>query len=248
MRVLLLGGTTEASHIALALAEAGVEGTFSYAGRTTMPVTQPIPTRVGGFGGIDGLVRYLKRERITHVIDATHPFAAQISRNAVEACSRTAAPLIAYKRANWFPLADDNWHHVSDIDAAVAALPNAPARIFLAIGKQSLSSFAAQPHHFYLLRLVDAPAAPLPFPKTEVVLARGPFTTEGDLALLSSRRITHVVAKNAGGTGATAKLEAARMLGLKVIMINRPRMPERETATSVEEIMNWVRHSARLGV
>ena len=248
MRVLLLGGTTEAGHIALALAEAGVAGTFSYAGRTAMPVAQPLPMRMGGFGSIDGLVEYLQRGQITHVIDATHPFAVQISRNAVEACIQTAIPLIAYERAHWVAVAGDDWHHVSHTDAAVAVLPSEPARIFLAIGKQHLNPFAAQPQHFYLLRLVDAPAATVPFPEAEVVLARGPFTVEGDLELLRSRRITHVVAKNAGGEAAKAKLDAARILGLPVIMIDRPLLPERWTATSVREIMCWLHHSADLGV
>jgi precorrin-6A/cobalt-precorrin-6A reductase len=248
MRVLLLGGTTEASQIGGALAAAGVAGVYSYAGRTATPVAQPLPTRVGGFGGVDGLAEYLRTERMTHVIDATHPFASQISRNAVAACAKTSTPLIAYLREPWVSAPGDKWHHVATVEGAAAALPDHPARIFLAIGRQHLDPFATQPQHFYLLRLVDAPDAALPLPDAEIVLARGPFTIEGDLALLRDNSITHIVARNAGGEGAKAKLDAARALGLPVIMIDRPSLPERRTAQSVGEIMRWLTHSACLGV
>jgi precorrin-6A/cobalt-precorrin-6A reductase len=248
MRVLLLGGTTEASRIGRELAAAGVAGVYSYAGRTATPVAQSLPTRVGGFGGIDGLAEYIRREQITHVIDATHPFASQISRNAVEACALTNTPLIAYLREAWKAGPGDDWRHVSTVEQAAAALPENPARIFLAIGRQHLQPFAPQPQHFYLLRLVDAPQAALPLPDAEIVPARGPFTVEGDLALLRDHRITYVVARNAGGDGARAKLDAARALGLPVIMIDRPILPERRTAQNVREIMRWLTQSACLGV
>jgi precorrin-6A/cobalt-precorrin-6A reductase len=127
-------------------------------------------------------------------------------------------------------------------------LPDRPARIFLAIGRQHLAPFAARSQHFYLLRLVDAPATALPLPNNEVVLARGPFTVEGDLALLRDRRITHIVTRNAGGEGAKAKLDAARALGLPVIMIDRPSLPERKVAQNVDQIMHWLTQSACLGV
>jgi precorrin-6A/cobalt-precorrin-6A reductase len=248
MRVLLLGGTTEASQIGRELAAAGIAGVYSYAGRTATPVAQPLPMRVGGFGGVDGLAEYIKQERMTHVIDATHPFASQISGNAVEACAKTATPLIAYLREPWAAVPGDKWQHVADVEDAAAALPNQPARIFLAIGRQHLNPFAAKPQHFYLLRLVDTPDRALPLPDTEIVVARGPFTIEGDLALLRDHRITHVVARNAGGEGAKAKLDAARMLGLPAIMIGRPILPKRRTVQSVDQIMRWLTHSACLGV
>ncbi|WKA30304.1 cobalt-precorrin-6A reductase [Bradyrhizobium roseum] len=247
MRVLLLGGTTEASLIGRELATAGIAGVYSYAGRTATPVAQPLRTRVGGFGGVDGLAEYLRHEEITHVIDATHPFAGQISRNAVDACAKTNTPLIAYLREPWVEGPGDKWQRVATLADAAAALPDHPARIFLAIGRQHLAPFAAQPRHFYLLRLVDAPVA-LPLPDAEIVLARGPFTIEGDLALLRDHRITHIVARNAGGEGAKAKLDAARMLGLPVIMIDRPGLPARRTAQNVGEIMRWLTQSACLGV
>jgi precorrin-6A/cobalt-precorrin-6A reductase len=246
-RVLLLGGTTEANQIAHALAGAGVDAVFSYAGRTAQPLAQPLPTRVGGFGGATGLADYLNAGRFTHVIDATHPFAAQMSRHAVLACAVTGTPYIAFERAPWCAGPGDDWRNVSDIDAAVAALPQAPERVFLAIGRQNIAAFATRPKHFYLLRLVDAPAAVLPVRDAAVVLARGPFTCDGDLALLRAHRITLVVAKNAGGEGARAKLDAARILRVPVIMIARPQLPERRLAHSVDDVMRWLLHPARLG-
>jgi precorrin-6A/cobalt-precorrin-6A reductase len=244
-RILLLGGTTEASALARALAAAGVEAVFSYAGRTEAPVAQPLPLRIGGFGGVAGLVDYLRAERIGAVVDATHPFAAQMSRNAVEACGLAGVPLVALERPAWVAQTGDSWRHVPDIAGAIAALPEAAARVFLAIGKQNLSGFAGLPHH-YLLRLVDAPEAP-PLPDCTVVLARGPFEVAGDLALLRQHRIGWIVAKNSGGAGAAAKLIAARELSLQVIMIERPALPLRRVLGSVAEVMAWLSH-ADLGV
>ncbi|MGQ0564481.1 MAG: precorrin-6A/cobalt-precorrin-6A reductase, partial [Gemmobacter sp.] len=154
MRVLLLGGTTEAGQMAEGLAGAGIDAVYSYAGRTERPVSPPIPHRTGGFGGVEGLVAWLRAERISHVIDATHPFAAQMSRHAVAASAALSLPLIALERPPWTPVPGDRWTHVPDIPAAVAALPDTPARVFLAIGRQEVAAFAALPHR-YLLRLVD---------------------------------------------------------------------------------------------
>jgi len=242
-RTLVLGGTTEASKLAKALAEAGMDAVFSYAGRTANPVAQPLPLRVGGFGGVDGLLRYLREEEISHVVDATHPFAAQMSRNVVQACAEANLPLCAYERPPWRPAAGDNWIHVGDMDAAVQALPETPARVFLAIGKQNLADFAAKPQHHYLLRLVDAPEAELPLPNCSVEIARGPFDEAGDLALMQHHGITHVVSKNAGGRGASAKLAAARALALPIIMIDRPQVPPRMTYGDVAEVMAWLFHT-----
>lgn len=226
--------------MARALAEAGVDAIYSYAGRTEAPVAQPLPIRVGGFGGVAGLVAYLKAEGITHLIDATHPFAAQMSRHAVEACAATGTPLIALEREPWQAAEGDRWTRVPDLAGAVAALGETPRRVFLAIGRQTLDAFAGAPQHHYLLRLVDPPTEPLPLPRAEAVIARGPFTVEGDRALLQDHGIEVVVAKNAGGAGAEAKLVAARELGLPVILIDRPWVPERKVARSVEAVMAWL--------
>ncbi|KPD12768.1 cobalt-precorrin-6A reductase [Phaeobacter sp. 11ANDIMAR09] len=242
-RTLVLGGTTEASKLARALAEVGEEAVFSYAGRTASPVAQPLPMRVGGFGGVDGLVDYLLEEGISHVVDATHPFAAQMSCNVVAACTRTGVPLCAFERPAWRPGPGDDWTGVADIDAAVQALPEEAARIFLAIGKQHIAEFAAKPQHHYLLRLVDEPEAALPLPDCSVEIARGPFDEAGDLALLQRHGITHLVSKNAGGRGASAKLAAARALNLPIIMIDRPKVPPRKIYGDVAEVMAWLFHT-----
>ena len=246
--ILLLGGTSEASQMARALAEAGLRAIFSYAGRTEAPRPQPIPTRIGGFGGVAGLADYLRAQGITHLIDATHPFAAQMSRNAIEACAATGVKLIALERPAWQAAPGEAWQRFATLEDAAAALPISPARVFLAIGKQNLDLFAARQAHFYLLRLVDAPIAPPPFADCACVIDRGPFSLANDLALLRAHRITHLVAKNAGGAGASAKLEAARALGIKILMVERPALPARLTVQSPEEVLAWLAHGAARGV
>lgn len=226
--------------MARALAEAGVDAVYSYAGRTEAPVAQPLPVRVGGFGGVEGLAAYLRAEGITQLIDATHPFAARMSRNAVEATAASGIPLIALEREPWQAAPGDRWTHAADLQGAVVALGDAPRRVFLAIGRQTLDAFAVAPQHHYLLRLVDPPTDPLPLPRAEAVIARGPFKVEGDRALLRDHRIEVIVAKNAGGAGAEAKLVAARELGLPVILIDRPVVPDRRIARTVAEVMAWL--------
>ncbi|WP_171102266.1 cobalt-precorrin-6A reductase [Ruegeria sp. HKCCD7255] len=240
--LLILGGSTEANALAKTLSEQGVAATYSYAGRVDTPRPQPLPTRVGGFGGIDGLIRYLRENTITHVVDATHPFAAQMSRNAIEACTATQIPLAALTRPPWVAGPGDTWQHVADVPAAVAALAGAPRRVFLATGRLHLEAFAAQPQHHYLLRLVDEPDG-VPLPQAYVVVARGPFTEESDRALMQHHGTQLVVSKNAGGTGARAKLDAARSLGLPVLMIDRPSLPQRVELSHVSQVLDWLAHS-----
>jgi precorrin-6A/cobalt-precorrin-6A reductase len=236
MRILLLGGTTDASALARLLAEQGFDAIYSLAGRTEKPVTQALPMRVGGFGGVAGLVAYLQAEHITHVIDATHPFAAQMSGNAVKACALAGVKLLALERPGWVETAADRWSRVPDLASAVNALPKEPSRVFLAIGRQHVGAFNPRPEHHYLLRLVDPGAVDLTAPH-DVLIDRGPFTTQGDRTLLQAHHITHIVAKNAGGTGAVAKIEAARALGLPVILIDRPFIPERPRVETPDQVI-----------
>lgn len=247
MRALILGGIADASLLAAEIARAGIDAVYSYGGRTRTPADQPLPTRIGGFGGASGLADYIRREGITHVIDATHPFAAEMSRNAVEACAQTGTALIALERAPWSKAPGDIWIEVGNVNAAVAALPDAAAHVFLAIGRQHIAPFAARPQHDYTLRFVDPPEAPLPF-AADVIVSRGPFTLDGELDMMRMRGIAWLVARNSGGDGARAKIDAARMLGLPVIMISRPQLPERLRVESVTEVMQWLGHSTRLGV
>ncbi|TGN90581.1 cobalt-precorrin-6A reductase [Bradyrhizobium yuanmingense] len=246
IRALILGGTADASLLAAEIARAGIDAVYSYGGRTRAPADQPLPTRIGGFGGVSGLADYIRAEGITHVIDATHPFAAEMSRHAVEACADTNAPLIALERAPWTRASADTWIEVTDVDTAVSALPDAPANVFLAIGRQHIAPFAAKPQHAYTLRFVDPPDAPLPF-AADVIVSRGPFTLHSELAMMRTRGIAWIVARNSGGDGARAKIDAARRLGLPVIMISRPQLPERLRVERVTDVMQWLGHSACLG-
>lgn len=240
--ILVLGGTLEASALVQALAERGERVVLSYAGRVAQPKLQPVPMRVGGFGGMAGLVRHLHDDRVTHVVDATHPFAAQMSAHAVAACSQAGVPLLALTRPAWQPVPGDRWQEVADLPAAAAALGGPPQRVMLALGRLHLAAFATQPQHHYLLRLVDAPEAAPPLPHHTVVVARGPFDLAGDIDLLRAHRIDLVVCKNAGGTGAVAKLQAARALGLPVVMVTRPPLPARDEVASVAEVLRWLGH------
>ncbi|MDI3559400.1 cobalt-precorrin-6A reductase [Bradyrhizobium sp. Arg816] len=246
IRALILGGTADASLLAAEIARARIDAVYSYGGRTRAPADQPLPTRIGGFGGVSGLAGYIRSEGITHVIDATHPFAAEMSRHAVEACAKTGTPLIALERATWTKAPGDNWIEVADVTAALAALPETPAKIFLAIGRQHIAPFATKPQHAYTLRFVDPPEAPLPF-AADVIVSRGPFTLDGELEMMRTRGIAWIVARNSGGDGARAKIDAARKLGLPVIMIARPELPDRQRVESVAEIMQWLGHRTCLG-
>lgn len=241
--LLILGGTTEGAALARAVAAAGLRGTVSLAGRVARPAPLPLPARIGGFGGAAGLSAHIRAEGITHLIDATHPFAAQISANAAEACARTGAALLALTRPPWRETAGDRWTRVADMAGAVAALDGPPRRVMLAVGRMHLADFAAQPQHRYLLRLVDAPTAPLPLPHARAIIARGPFEEADDRALMQAEGIEIVVSKNSGGTGAAAKIAAARALGLPVIMIDRPALPARREVHSVAAAMAWLGHA-----
>ncbi|WP_299141548.1 cobalt-precorrin-6A reductase [uncultured Tateyamaria sp.] len=241
--LLILAGTMEATAMANAAAEAGMAGVVSFAGRVDRPKRQPLPQRIGGFGGAAGLVEHLRRTETTHVIDATHPFAAQMSRNAVVACAQADVRLVALTRAPWTQQTGDRWSHVPDIDGAVAALDQPARRVMLAVGRMHLAEFAPNPQHFYLLRLVDPPKDPPPLPDHHVLVSRGPFTEADDTALMQAHGIDLVVSKNAGGTGAYAKIAAARALDLPVLMIDRPAVPERQEAHSVAQVFDWLRHS-----
>ncbi|HEX7915227.1 cobalt-precorrin-6A reductase [Rudaea sp.] len=247
MRALILGGTADANSLAATIARAGIDAVYSYGGRTTAPAEQPLPTRIGGFGGVSGLADYLRREAITHVIDATHPFAAEMSRNAIAACAQTATPLLALERAPWDKTPGDHWIEVADVVSAVAALPDSPANVFLAIGRQHIAPFGSRPQHAYTLRFVDPPNERLPLPGADVIISRGPFTLEGELEMMRARAIAWIVARNSGGGGARAKIDAARALGLPVIMITRPLLPERPRVESVSEVMEWLGHRTCLG-
>ena len=235
--------------MAAACAERGLTATLSYAGRTMAPRAQAVPVRVGGFGGAAGLAEWMAAAGVTHLVDATHPFAAQISANAVAAAGRTGVPLLALTRPPWQAQAGDRWCHVADIAGAVAALAGPAERILLALGRMHVAAFAAQPQHHYVLRFVDPPAERPALPDHHLVVDRGPFTAEGDRALIVAHGIQRIICKNAGGRGAEAKLIAAREMDVPVLMIDRPVLPERATVHSVAAVFDWLAgHAADRGV
>ncbi len=241
IKILILGGTSEASALASAVAKRGLPAIFSYAGRVNTPKPQPLPTRIGGFGGVSGLTAFVAQERITHIVDATHPFAAQMSSNVLVAAEQQCGvKVVALTRAAWQPVIGDQWQSVASIDEAVIALAGPPQRVLLAIGRMHLAAFSAQPQHHYVLRLIDRPTSPLPLADVSTVIDRGPFTLEGDLALLETQRIQRIVCKNAGGEGAASKLTAARTLGLPIVMIERPALPPRDEVHNIDDVFRWL--------
>jgi len=239
--LLILGGTSEASDLARAVADRDIRAVFSYAGRVISPRAQPLPTRTGGFGGVAGLVRYLRETPISHVIDATHPFAAGMSHNAAQACAITGVGLAALSRPEWRPVPGDQWQDVADIDAAVMALDGPRKRVFLALGRLHLSAFAARPQHRYLLRLVDPPKT-APLPDCRVIVARGPFDVAHDTGLMRRHHTQVLICKNSGGTAAVSKLHAARALGVPVLMIARPALPKRREFSTPAQVLDWLVH------
>lgn len=241
--ILLLGGTTEASALARLLASQGLRATLSYAGRTEHPRAQPVPCRIGGFGGVGGLVAYLREHGVTHLVDATHPFAARMSAHATEAARIAGLPMVALTRPAWRREPGDRWSSVESIEAAVEALAGPPRRVLLALGRMHVGAFAARPQHHYLLRFVDRPETTPALPDHHLIVDRGPFSLAGELALLRDHAIDLIVSKNAGGSGAHAKLVAARELGLPVLMIERPAMPDRRELFRPEEVLDWIAHT-----
>jgi precorrin-6A/cobalt-precorrin-6A reductase len=247
-RILILGGTTEARALAGRLAgRADLAVTLSLAGRTAHPVAQPVPVRSGGFGGAEGLSNYLVKERIDALIDATHPYAAIMAANAAQAAGLSGVPFLALRRPPWSAVAGDRWSEVADARAAMQALGEAPRRVFLALGRNDIAPFVQAPQHHYLVRSVDPVEPPLGVPHASYVIGRGPFREADDQALLTAHRIETVVCKNSGGEATYGKIAAARALGLDVIMLRRPALPEVPVAETIADVLAWIDHGGAPG-
>jgi precorrin-6A/cobalt-precorrin-6A reductase len=241
-RLLILGGTGDAVRLAAHTVHIpGLETITSLAGRTNEPGAIASPIRVGGFGGEAGLVEYLQTMAIDLLIDATHPFAAQISWNAANAAKTAGIPFLMLVRPAWVRSNLDRWIEVESIDRAVAVIPATAARIFLTIGRQQLAPFAILTDRWCLMRSIDPPAADLPLPPGKMLLDRGPFSLAQELQLLKDERIDAIVSKNSGGDATYAKIIAARELGLIVVMVQRPMMPAGERVGNVEDAIDWLR-------
>lgn len=240
-KILILGGTTEARQLAGKLVEDFLV-TLSLAGRTESPVAQGVPVRSGGFGGADGLAAYLKETRTDLLIDATHPYAARISANAAQAARTSVVPILALRRPGWEPIDGDRWTQVDTTGDAVHALGSPPRRAFLALGRQEVAAFEAAPQHHYLVRSVDPVEPKLAVPDATYLLARGPFREADERALLEEHRIDVVVSKNSGGEATYGKIAAARALGIEVVMVRRPILPEVPSAETVEALAAMIDH------
>jgi precorrin-6A/cobalt-precorrin-6A reductase len=240
-KLLILGGSGEAAALARALrGDARYDVTVSLAGRTSEPARLPGTIRTGGFGGAEGLAGTLRDEKFDVVIDATHPFADQMKANAIEATHTMGVPLLAIRRPPWQQRAGDNWILVENIEGAAAALGKTAKRVFLTTGRDELRPFIKASQHFYLLRSVEAPAPDELPAHVELIVARGPFRLEDELVLLNQHAIDVIVTKNSGGEATYAKLEAARALGLPVIMVRRPVLPEAPSVETVREALQWL--------
>lgn len=240
--VLLLGGTGEARTLAGALS-AGRPGwrvTSSLAGRVGDPRLPEGDTRVGGFGGAEGLAAWLREQRVHAVVDATHPFAAAISEHAAVAARSTGVPLLALRRPGWMAGPGDRWHRTGSLPEAAALLPSLGRRAFLTTGRGGLHHFAPLTGVWFLLRSVEPPEPPLP-PLLHTLLARGPFDEADELALLTRHRIDVLVSKDSGGAATAPKLAAARTLGLPVLLVDRPPVPGGvPAAASAAEAAAWL--------
>jgi precorrin-6A/cobalt-precorrin-6A reductase len=243
LKILILGGTTEGSGVARALADdARFQPVLSLAGRTRAPALPAVAARRGGFGGVAGLAAYLRDEGVGALIDATHPFAPQMHRHAAEAAAVVGVPRVTVWRPAWVAAEGDLWTDVPTMEAAVAMLGEAPRRVFLTVGQQELAPFRAAPWHDYLVRSVEAPdPADLP-PGVRCIAARGPFLEADEVQLLHDEKIQVVVTKNSGGDATVAKLLAARRLGIPVIMVARPPMPEAPVVPDVAGVLAWLHH------
>ena len=240
--ILILGGTAEAKALAAKLkSEPDCSILLSLAGRTQNPAPQPVPVRSGGFGGAEGLADFLRDNGIDLLIDATHPFAARISRNAAEAAAITGVPLFAMHRPAWSRMEGDRWLEVVDIDAAVEALGDTPRRIFLTLGRQELLPFERAKGHHYVVRSVDPVEPRLQLPDVTYLTARGPFLEADEIALLTSHGIDLIVSKNSGGPSSYGKITAARKLAIDVVLVERPPLPEVPAAETVDALVEMVR-------
>ena len=222
---------------------AGIDVVASYAGATQRPATLPCATRSGGFGGVEGLREYIRRERIDALLDATHPYAWRMSANAAAAARAENLPHLQLLRPEWRPEPGDDWTMIATEQQAAEHI-RPPARVFLATGRQNLENFANLDGCWLICRRIDPPKAAFPFANGEYLRGRPPFSLADEVALFSRLGLDWLVAKNAGGVEGRSKLDAARQLGLRVLMIERPRQPDCQRVDCVRAALEWVRAGA----
>lgn len=241
VRLLILGGTGEARALAAALqGRPGIAVTSSLAGRVSNPALPVGEVRIGGFGGVAGLVEHLRTAPVDGLIDATHPFAATISTHAAVAAQETAVPLLVLRRPGWTEADGDDWARVPDITAAAERVAaGEPGCVFLTTGRRDLAAFAGDGDHDYLVRTVEPPDTNTP-PRMTLLLDRGPYTVDGEAALMAEHGVRVLVTKDSGGPMTAAKLVAARERGIPVVVVDRPELPGGVRAVeTVDEAVSW---------
>lgn len=242
MTILILSGTGEGREIAATLHQNGVSLIASLAGATRNPRNQAVPTRIGGFGGASGFETYLKEHEITAVLDATHPFAHDISQRSHRVCVALNIPYCLFARPAWVATEQDLWTSLVDETEAAAHIKPS-STVFLATGRKTLNKFENLSNCYLICRQIDPPDGPFPFPNGEFLIGRPPFSVADEIALFRKLVVDWLIVKNAGGTASFSKLEAARELGLHVGMIERPDMPDARTVTTVKHAIEWgLRH------
>jgi precorrin-6A/cobalt-precorrin-6A reductase len=237
--VLVLGGTREGRELAEALHRSGIPVVSSLAGRVRNPRVPGGEVRVGGFGGASGLTSWLADRRPDAVVDATHPFAARISTAAVSACRDAGVPLLRLERPRWRQRPGDRWHRAPDLAQAAALIPSLGSSVLLTTGRQGVAAFAPVTSAWFLIRCLQPPEPPLP-PASAVLVDRGPYTLRGELDLMREHRIDLLVTKESGGRDTQAKLDAARELGLPVIVVARPSSSAAAVVDDVGAALEWV--------
>ncbi len=241
-RILLLAGTSEARQLALKLAQMPkLKVTGSFAGATRAPLALGVETRVGGFGGAEGLADYLNHSGTDIVIDATHPFATNITAHAAQACDATGVAHVILQRPGWQAQAGDRWHFVDRLEQAAALIPEG-AVVFLGTGRQTLHSFANLADHRLICRQIDPPEGPFPYPNGRFQVGRPPFSVADEIAFFKAEAIDWLVVKNSGGMASRSKLDAARALGLPVVLQRRPALPPVARVETVEDCLSWLKN------
>ncbi|MDF0555172.1 cobalt-precorrin-6A reductase [Kamptonema sp. UHCC 0994] len=240
-RLLILGGTSDATKLAArASFIPGVDVLTSLAGRTRQPHALIGNVRIGGFGGAAGLAGYLRDREINFLIDATHPYAVQISFNAAEAANECNLPHLMLVRPPWEKQEGDRWIEVESNEAAAIVLSKQAERVFLTIGRQELAAYAHLDDIWFLMRMIDPPAAEALIPNGKLLLDRGPFTLENEQKLLIAYQIDAIASKNSGGDATYAKIVAARELEIPVVMVQRKLQPAVEQVADIESAIRWL--------
>ena len=236
--ILILGGTGEARRLAPMLLDAGYRVTTSLAGVTREPMVPRGDLRTGGFGGVEGLVDYIKSENVAAIADATHPFAEQITRQGFEAAKKAKISYVRLERRPWKPLGREHWRMVANVDEAVKAL-RPDARVFVTIGRRDLPKFAARDDLSVLARSIEPPEMELP-ENWKFIQGRPPFSVYDEIELMRTHKINMLVTKNSGGKAVSAKLQAARELGVSIMMIERPEIEGIRKVRTVDQVLRFL--------